>query len=127
MWNDQPIQRPQHPKDMPPSSRAFYSPFVHSFTPPALINDPYAVEKKLTITPLLLGPSRHTILRRDERFDPALERVRHYVGSEAFKDEELQALPSLEPIEDDEWCEEDVVWKEQGSMGMVRVLSSSYF
>jgi len=107
MWNDQPIKRPQESNDLPPSSRAYYSPFVHSFTPPALINDPYAVEKKLTITPLLLGPSRHKIFRRDEKFDPALERVRYYVGSEALRDEEVEASLTLQAIEDDEWCDAD--------------------
>jgi hypothetical protein len=104
MWDDQPIHRKPPPVDMPPSARAFLSQFNRSFTPPALINDPYAVDRKLVITPLLLGSRPLYVSRNPYAVDPAIERVRHYVGcEETSKDVELRPSPKLAPLADDDW------------------------
>ena len=107
MWDDQPIKRAPPPVDMPPSTRAFLSPFNRSFTPPALINDPYAVDRKLTITPLLLGSRPLYVSKNPFAVDPAVERVRHYVGSEKFTDMELRPSPVLGPVPDIDWVTDD--------------------
>jgi hypothetical protein len=107
MWDDQPIQRKPPPVDMPPSTRAFLSQFNRSFTPPALINDPFAVDRKLTITPLLLGSRPLYVPRNPFAVDPAVERVRHYVGSEGVTDRELRPSPVLAPELDTEWGSDD--------------------
>jgi hypothetical protein len=107
MWDDQPVQRTAPLVDMPPSTRAFLSQFNRSFTPPALINDPYAVDRKLVITPLLLGRGPLCISRNPFAVDPAIERVRHYVGCEEFTDPDLRPSPTLPPVQDDEWASED--------------------
>jgi hypothetical protein len=108
MWDDQPIHRKPPPVDMPPSTRAFYSQFNRSFTPPALINDPYAVDRKLVITPLLLGSRPLYVPRNPYAIDPAIERVRHYVGcEETSRDMELRPSPTLPPVPDEEWLSDD--------------------
>ena len=103
MWNDKPVKRVPPPVDVPPSNRAFLSPFNRSFTPPALINDPYVVDRKLTITPLLLGSRPLYVPKNPFAMDPAVERVRHYVGSENLSDLDLRPSPVLAPLADTEW------------------------
>jgi len=107
MWDDQPVQRKVPLVDMPPSTRAFLSQFNRSFTPPALINDPYAVDRKLVITPLLLGPRPLCISGNPFAVDPAIERVRHYVGSGELTDPDLRPSPTLRPVQDEEWISDD--------------------
>lgn len=107
MWDDQPVQRKDPHVDMPPSTRAFLSQFNRSFTPPALINDPYAIDRKLVITPLLLGPRPLYVSRNPFAVDPAIERVRHYVGCEELTDSDLRPSPTLPPVEDHDWISED--------------------
>ena len=107
MWNDQPIKRAPPPVDMPPSTRAFLSPFNRSFTPPALINDPYVVDRKLVITPLLLGSRPLYVPRNPFAVDPAVERVRHYVGCEKFADPDLRPSPVLAPVPDIDWVSDE--------------------
>lgn len=111
MWDDEPIKRPPPPMDMPPSTRAFLSPFNRSFTPPALINDPYVIDRKLVITPLLLGSRPLYVPRNPFAVDPAVERVRHYVGSDKFSDIDLRPSPVLAPVLDTEWVSDE----EEGS------------
>lgn len=107
MWDDQPVQRKAPPVDMPASTRAFLSQFNRSFTPPALINDPYAVDRKLVITPLLLGPRPLNVSSNPFAVDPAIERVRHYVGCEDLTDPDLHPSPTLPPIQEHEWISDD--------------------
>lgn len=107
MWNDQPIQRKRPPAEMPPPTRAFLSQFTRSFTPPALINDPYAVDRKLTVTPLLLGSRPRFTPKNLFAVDPAIERTRHYVGPEDVSDPDLQPSPKLMSINDSEWFSDD--------------------
>lgn len=107
MWDDQPVQRQAPPVDMPPSTRAFLSQFNRSFTPPALINDPYAVDKKLVITPLLFGPRPLHVSRNPFAVDPAVERLRHYVGCEDLTDPDLRPSPVLQAAQNDDWFPED--------------------
>jgi hypothetical protein len=107
MWDDLPVQRKAPLVDMPASTRAFLSQFNRSFTPPALINDPYAVDRKLVITPLLLGPRPLNVSRNPFAVDPAIERVRHYVGCEELTDADLRPSPTLPPIQDQEWISDD--------------------
>ena len=107
MWNDQPIKRAPPPVDIPPSTRAFLSPFNRSFTPPALINDPYVVDRKLVITPLLLGSRPLYVPRNPFAVDPAVERVRHYVGSQKFVDSDLCPSPVLAPVPDTDWVSDE--------------------
>lgn len=107
MWDDQPVQRKAPPVDMPPSTRAFLSQFNRSFTPPALINDPFAVDRKLVITPLLLGPRPLYVSKNPFAVDPAVERVRHYVGCEELTDPDLRPSPTLPPVQDREWISDD--------------------
>lgn len=54
MWDDQLVERKCASINTSSSTQAFLSPFSRSFTPPALINNPFAVGKELTIIPLLL-------------------------------------------------------------------------
>jgi hypothetical protein len=108
MWDDLPVVRKAPPSDMPPPTRAFLSQFNRSFTPPALINDPFAVDKKLTLTPLLLGSRPLYVPKNPFAVDPAIERMRHYVGSEEFHKPELQPSPTLQPMDDDEWKSDDI-------------------
>jgi hypothetical protein len=103
MWDDQPIQRKPPPVDMPPPTRAFLSPFNRSFTPPALINDPFVVDKKLTVTPLLLAGRPLYVPKNPFAVDPAIERVRHYWGCETIEDLDLRPSPKLSPESDVEW------------------------
>jgi len=128
MWDDQPIQR-KPPVDIPPSTRAFLSQFNRSFTPPALINDPYAVDRKLTITPLLLGARPLYVPRNPFAVDPAVERVRHYVGSEGVVDQELRPSPVLAAELDTEWGSDDedfaAAEKDQPSVSPARRLSDA--
>ena len=129
MWNDQPIKRSPPPVDMPPSTRAFLSPFNRSFTPPALINDPYVVDRKLVITPLLLGSRPLYVPRNPFAVDPAVERVRHYVGCEKFADPDLCPSPVLEPVPDIDWVsdEEESYIREDDYKMVSRVFSSVSF
>ena len=128
MWDDQPIKRKPPPVDMPPSTRAFLSQFNRSFTPPALINDPFAVDRKLTITPLLLGSRPLYVHRNPFAVDPAVERVRHYVGSGGVTDQELRPSPVLTPELDTEWGSDDedfaAAEKDQTSVSPARKLSN---
>jgi hypothetical protein len=40
--------------------------------------------------------------------DPAIERVRHYVGcEETSRDVELRPSPTLAPVADDDWLSDD--------------------
>jgi hypothetical protein len=39
--------------------------------------------------------------------DPAVERVRHYVGSENFSDLDLRPSPVLAPVADTEWISDE--------------------
>src|SRR6202022_4656453 len=73
-WDDTPAPRKPLPEDVPPPTRAFLSQFNRSFTPPALINDPYALDRKLVISSLLVGPRSLFIPRNPYAVDPAIER-----------------------------------------------------
>jgi hypothetical protein len=107
MWDDAPVQRKKVPEDVPPSTRAFLSQFNRSFTPPALINDPYAVDRKMTITPLLIRERQLYYSRNPYAVDPAIERMRHYLGPEDLTNTEMQPSPKLRPVRDVEWFSED--------------------
>ena len=106
MWNDQPVQRKAPPLEMPPPTRAFLSQFNRSFTPPALINDPYAVDRKLTITPLLVGTRPNHAPKNPFAIDPAIERICHYIGPEDVSDPDFQPSPKMVAINDEEWVSE---------------------
>lgn len=127
MWNDVPIQRKPPPVDMPPSTRAFLSPFSRSFTPPALINDPCVVDKKLTITPLLLGSRPLYVPRNPFAIDPAVERVRHYMGCKNVIDLDLSPSPVLATRSDIEWTsDEEERWARENVENTVRILIMCY-
>jgi hypothetical protein len=106
-WDDTPAPRKPLPEDVPPPTRAFLSQFNRSFTPPALINDPYAVDRKLVISPLLVGPRSLFIPRNPYAVDPAIERMRHYLGPEELTNPEMIPSPKLDPGHEDEWFSED--------------------
>jgi hypothetical protein len=107
MWDDQPINRPDPPAEMPPPTRAFLSQFNRSFTPPALINDPYVVDRKLTVTPFLFGSRPAFKPRNPFAVDPAVERAHHYMRPKQ-KDAELCPSPRSAPIPDDEeWSSDE--------------------
>jgi hypothetical protein len=110
MWDDLPVVRKQIPEDIPPPTRAFLSQFNRSFTPPALINDPFVVDRKFTISPLLV--SRPAFMSRNPyAVDPAVARMRHYVGFEDFTETDLKPSPKLPPfVRDDEWSFDDEIW-----------------
>ena len=99
MWDDQPMNRKPPPVDMPASCRAFLSPFSRSFTHRALTNDPFTVDQKLTITPLLHGSRLLYIPKTPFAVDSAAERVRHYVTTEGISDHDLRPSPVLSPVE----------------------------
>jgi hypothetical protein len=112
------MKRAPPPVDMPPSTRAFLSTFNRSFTPPVLINDPYVVDRKLVITPLLIGSRPLYIPKNPFAVDPAVERVRHYVQSENFSEPDLRPSPVLRPVQDTEWAsdEEEISGPESNEM-----------
>jgi len=98
MWDDQPISRPNPSAEMPPPTRAFLSQFNRSFTPPALINDPYVVDRKLTVTPFLFGTPLLHKPRNPFAVDPAVERAHRLKQG---TDTELCASPRVPSVQDD--------------------------
>ena len=124
MWNDQPIQRRRPPAEIPPPTRAFLSQFTRSFTPPALINDPYAVDRKLCVTPLLLGNRPRFTQKNVFAVDPAIQRTRHYVQPEDVSDPDLQPSPKLTSIDDPEWFSDDDILSLRDN-GVLRALRLS--
>jgi len=112
MWDDQPFSRPNPSAEMPPPTRAFLSQFNRSFTPPALINDPYVFDRKLTVTPFLFGTRPLHKPRNPLAIDPAVERAHHYRGLTQAVDAELCPSPRLSPIQDDkdeDWSSDEKI------------------
>jgi hypothetical protein len=108
MWDDQPVSRPNPAAEMPPPTRAFLSQFNRSFTPPALINDPYVVDRKLTVTPFLFGTRPLFKPRNPFAVDPTVERAHHYIRPKQKTDAELCASPRLAAIPDEEdWSSDE--------------------
>jgi len=117
MWDDEPISRPDPPAEMPPPTRAFLSQFNRSFTPPALINDPYVVDRKLTVTPFLFGTRHLPKPRNPFAVDPAVERAYHYRRPNQETDAELLPSPRLVPVQDDkdeDWSSDEDISPELG-------------
>jgi hypothetical protein len=104
MWDDEPIHRSSPPTaDMSHPSRTFLSPYSRSFTPPAIVSDPYLIDKKLSITPFLLGSRPyHGPKKRHIAKDPVAETLRHW-GYGSLESADLEPSPKMELDPNVDW------------------------